>query len=81
MYLHLGSNCVVSAQDMIAIINLSFLESAEINERIERAREEKRLINISEKGKEKSLIISDKNVYISPISSTTLYKRKFFDIN
>ena len=77
MYLHLGSNCVVSAQDMIAIINLSFLESEEINDIIELAREEKKLINISEKGKEKSLVLCDKNVYISPISSTTLYKRKF----
>ncbi|HZJ85319.1 MAG TPA: extracellular matrix/biofilm biosynthesis regulator RemA family protein, partial [Syntrophomonadaceae bacterium] len=39
------------------------------------ALDEKKLINISDNEKKKALIICEDNIYISPISSLTLYKR------
>jgi hypothetical protein len=42
---------------------------------MEIARSERKLVNISEKGKNKALVLCDDKVCLSPISSNTLYKR------
>lgn len=76
MFLHLGGDILVNQQKVIAILNLetamkniasmNFLNSMKENEKV---------YYISEKGKEKSLIITNERNYLSPISSTTLLKR------
>ncbi|HVJ49104.1 extracellular matrix regulator RemB [Desulfitobacterium sp.] len=76
MFLHLGGDVLVNQQKVIAILDLetamkntaseSFLNSMKQNEKI---------YYISDKGKEKSLIITTEGNYLSPISSTTLLKR------
>lgn len=75
MYIHLGNNYIISSQNIIAILNLESPMSEDIQDIVEMARAEKRLVPISEKGKDKSLVLCDDKVYLSPISSTTLYKR------
>ncbi|HWP95589.1 MAG TPA: extracellular matrix/biofilm biosynthesis regulator RemA family protein [Syntrophomonadaceae bacterium] len=75
MYIHLGNNHIISSQDVIAILNLNTSLSEDVLDIMEIARSEKKLVNISEEGKEKSLIICNDRTYISPISSITLYKR------
>lgn len=77
MYIHLGNNYIISSKNIIAILNLEPPISEDIQDIMEIARSDKTLINISEKGKEKALIVCDDQVYLSPISSTTLYKRAF----
>ncbi|MDD3852408.1 MAG: DUF370 domain-containing protein [Syntrophomonadaceae bacterium] len=77
MYIHLGNNYIVSAGDIIAILSLEPPVAEEVKEIIEIAKLEKNFSNVSEKGKEKALIICDKGVVLSPISSTTLQKRAF----
>lgn len=77
MYIHLGNNYIISAKNVVAILNLEPPVSEDIQDILEIARSEKNLTNISEKGKEKSMIVCDDQVYLSPISSTTLYKRAF----
>lgn len=77
MYIHLGNNHIISAKNIVAILNLEPPVSEDIQDIMEIARSEKNLTNISEKGKEKSMIVCDDQVYLSPISSTTLYKRAF----
>ncbi len=77
MYIHLGNNYIVSAHSIIAILNYEAPISDDIRDIVEIARMEKRLVNISQKGKEKAVIISDEKVFLSPISSHTLYKRAF----
>lgn len=77
MYIHLGNNYIISAKNIVAILNLEPPVSEDIHDIMEIARSEKNLTNISEKGKEKSMIVCDDQVYLSPISSTTLYKRAF----
>lgn len=77
MYIHLGNNIVISAQNIIAILNIEPTISEDVEDIIHVALDKRNLVKISEKGKEKSLVICDDNVYISPISSTTLFKRSF----
>ena len=77
MYIHLGNNHIISAQSVVAILNMEPPLSEDLTDIIDAAKLDKKLINISEKGKEKALIVCDNKVYLSPISSTTLYKRAF----
>lgn len=75
MYIHLGNNCIISAQDVVAILNMNTNLSEDLTDIIDLARLEKKLINISEEGKEKSLVICKDKIFLSPISSVTLFKR------
>ncbi len=75
MYIHLGNNYVISARSIIAILNIENSISEDIDDIMHVAIDEKKLINISDNEKKKALIICEDNVYISPISSLTLYKR------
>lgn len=77
MYIHLGNNYIIPSENVIAIINIESPTSEDIMDIIDTAKLDRKLEYISEKGKEKALIICDDKVYLSPISSTTLYKRAF----
>jgi len=79
MYVHLGNNVVISSKEIIAILNIEKPLPDDTRDIIEIARMERTLVNVSETGKEKALIICDGKVYLSPISSTTLLKRSFTD--
>lgn len=75
MFLHLGNDFLISTENIIAIINLD--QEQQLNRTtkdiIELGIAERKLTRISDK--EKSLIITDDKIYLSPISSTTLQKR------
>lgn len=75
MYVHLGNNYIISAQDIIAIVNIEPPISEDLEDIMEIAINDKKMIYVAEGEKKKSMIICDDNVYISPISSTTLYRR------
>ena len=75
MYIHLGNDVVISAVDVIAILNIEEPISADLREIIEIAEIDRKLVTISKKEKRKALVVCDDRVYISPISSNTLYKR------
>ncbi len=75
MFLHLGNSKVISGNSVIAILNIEDPISNDLQEIMENAALERKLINISKNDKKKALVICDEGVYLSPISSTTLYKR------
>ncbi|OAT79891.1 extracellular matrix regulator RemB [Desulfotomaculum copahuensis] len=75
MFLHLGDDLVVFKKDVIAILDIRAQVSPVTAEFIEIARDEGFLQVIAEKGKEKSFVITSREVYISPISCNTLKKR------
>ncbi|MDD4803162.1 MAG: DUF370 domain-containing protein [Syntrophomonas sp.] len=75
MYIHLGNDMIISAADVIAIINIEAPLSADLQDIIEIAELDKKIINIGKDDKKKSLILCDQKIYTSPISSHTLYKR------
>ena len=75
MYIHLGNDVVISAVDVIAILNIEEPISPDLRDIIEIAEIERKLVHISKKEKKKALVVCDDRIYISPISSNTLYKR------
>jgi regulator of extracellular matrix RemA (YlzA/DUF370 family) len=75
MFIHLGNDVVVAVQSLIAIINIEDPWSKDIQDVIDLAEMERKLVMISDQEKKKALVICDDGVYISPISSQTLYKR------
>jgi len=76
MFLHLGSNFMVHKEKIIAILDLDTARTSQISRNfINNIMKSGLVQNIAENGKEKSLIISDKEYYLSPISSSTLLKR------
>ncbi|MFA7078388.1 MAG: extracellular matrix/biofilm biosynthesis regulator RemA family protein [Syntrophomonas sp.] len=78
MYLHLGDDTVISGDRLIAILNMEDPVSPDLIEIIENAQLERRLSNISLKDKNKSLVVCNDKLYLSPISSNTLFKRAIY---
>ena len=75
MFLHLGGDVVVLKKDVIAILDIRTKLSPVTKEFIEIARDEGFIKNISGQNKEKSFVVTTKDIYMSPISCTTLKKR------
>ncbi len=82
MFLHLGGDVVISLKDIISIMNTeSSNKSSNTREFLKTAEDEGFIRKISE-DEEKSFILTEKDkktiIYLSPISSVTLYKRAGF---
>lgn len=75
MFLHLGGDVVVLKKDVIAILDIRTRLSPVTKEFIEIAKDEGFIKNISDHNKEKSYIVTTKEIFLSPISCTTLKKR------
>lgn len=75
MYIHLGGEKIIRAEDIIAIFDLS-IDSSRISHRfLSEALERSDIEKVSDE-EPKSLIVAVNNkLYYSPISSTTLKKR------
>ena len=82
MFIHLGGDVVVPLKDIIAIMDIeSSSVSQNTKEFLQTADDEEFIIKIS-KDSPKSFILSERDnktvIYLSPISSVTLYKRSGF---
>lgn len=76
MFIHLGGDVVVPKEDIICIMSYALMKKAEATrEFIQLAEDDQFVHRISEKGREKSFIITTSKIYLSPISSITLKKR------
>lgn len=75
MFLHLGGDVVTPKKDVIAILDVCCLFSPVTVEFVEITKEKKNIYIIAEKGKEKSYVITNRKVFVSPISCSTLKKR------
>ncbi len=75
MFLHLGGDVVVSKEDIIAILDMRTRQAPITKEFIEIARDEGFIKSIYDQEKEKSFVITTKDIYMSPISCITLKKR------
>lgn len=76
LFLHLGNNCMISKDKIIAILDLETAAGSQTAKNlIKTVLNRTKIQNIAEKGKEKTLIITGTVSYISPISSITLLKR------
>jgi hypothetical protein len=75
MFLHLGGDVVVSKEDIIAILDMRTRQAPITKEFIEIARDEGFIKSIYDQEKEKSFVITTRDIYMSPISCITLKKR------
>jgi hypothetical protein len=75
MFLHLGGDVMVLKKDIIAILDVKTKQSPATKEFLEIAKDEEFIKKISTDEKEKSFIITNKEIYFSPISCNTLKKR------
>jgi extracellular matrix regulatory protein B len=79
MFLHLGENVVVPVKDIIGIFDIESTMYSSDTIQFLRMAEEDGFVERITKDKPKSFVIAEVNkkskVYLSPISSSTLYKR------
>ena len=82
MYLHLGGDVLIRKDEVVAIIDLEITNVGQINQMTfsNTKNNSKDICYICESGKEKTLIVTTTNLYFSPISTITLYKRSFAEI-
>ncbi|MBU8637536.1 extracellular matrix regulator RemB [Bacillus pumilus] len=77
MYIHLGDDCVVSTREIVAIVDYKMRSSSVVEEFLQN--QEGQIISLSQ-GTPKSIVVTTKSVYYSPLSSSTLKKRASFVI-
>ncbi|MBP2655666.1 MAG: hypothetical protein H6Q73_3235 [Firmicutes bacterium] len=77
MFLHLGADTIVPLKSLIAITDVKNGLSG-INSDFLKVMHEESLISDVSDGNAKSFVVTDKMVYLSPISSLTLKKRANF---
>jgi hypothetical protein len=75
MFLHLGGDVVVPKKEIIAILDHRTRLSTATREFFEISKDEGFIKKISQNEKDKSYIVTTKEIYISPISCVTLRKR------
>lgn len=80
MFLHLGSDVVISLNEVIAIFDLdSTSMSKRTREFLDLSQKKGIVIDVSKYDLPKSYILCERNkkiyLYISPLSATTIYKR------
>lgn len=74
MFLHLGGDTIIPLKDVISITDLKNGKS-DINKEFLDLMVEERMIEDVSESNPKCFIVTEKTVYISAISSTTLKKR------
>ena len=78
MFIHLGGDTLVSAREIVAILNAEHTMGANTTKEFIRLETGKGAITRLDGDEYKSIIITEKQVYLSPISSLTLKKRAGF---
>ncbi|MBP2243141.1 hypothetical protein J2Z40_003729 [Cytobacillus eiseniae] len=73
MYIHVGEDILVRSKDIIAILDKASVNSSKYVEEFLECRKQS-IINLS-KGSFKSIVITSKEIYFSPLASGTLKKR------
>lgn len=75
MFIHLGGEKIIRANELVAIFDLSVEKSSKISKQYVQYAKKHQLIEIIGEEESKSLVVTKEKLYYSPISSTTLKKR------
>lgn len=75
MFIHLGGDTLVNSKKIIAILNVESVLGANTSKEFLKTAQEEGFIANPDQKEYKSVIITDKDIYLSPISSITLKKR------
>ncbi len=81
MYVFLEDKVLIPSKEIVLIIDYIHITSEENKEFYKKEMEKKELINLA-KGSEKTVVITDKKIYISSYGTQTLMSRgkEFFNI-
>ena len=75
MLLHIGGDISILKKQVTGIFDIEKTDNAATKEFLQTVRDSKNLFIAVKNEKIKSFIVAGEKVYLSPISSTTLYKR------
>ena len=75
MPVFIGGINAVAGERLLAIIDWRYFSAGDNEAFLDRLREQRMVFDITDGGRPKSLVITDKELYISPISPLTLKKR------
>lgn len=82
MFIHLGGDTVISLKDVISIMDIESSNLSNTTKEFLSISEDEGFIKKISEDEPKSFILTEKNnktiIYLSPISSVTLYKRAGF---
>ena len=82
MFMHLGGDVVISLKDIISIMDIESSSTSGVTKEFLKTAEDEGFIRRITENEEKSFILAEKDkktiIYLSPISSVTLYKRAGF---
>ena len=74
MFVHIGDDIVLPIKDIVGIFDIGILEDKATRDFLQIAEEEGFIIK-NNGSRERSFVLTEQNIYFSPISSTTLKKR------
>ena len=75
LFLHLGAQVSIFDQDIIAILSIDTLEKSSLAIEFLNAQKAMGNVVIVDKRKPKSVVVTPDNIYLSPISVSTLRRR------
>ncbi len=75
MFLHIGGDNVVALEELVAIMDMETTKRESTREFLGFAADEKLVVHIGKREREKSIVITANRIYLSPISTATLLKR------
>lgn len=82
MFIHLGGDVVISLKDIISIMDIESSSTSNNTKEFLKTAEDEGFIRKISKDEPKSFVLAEKDkktvIYLSPISSVTLYKRAGF---
>lgn len=78
MFIHLGKNVVIPSTQVVAIMDMSTADFSKETREFLSVSEKEGFINDISDGNKKSFVVTDRLIYISAISSTTLQRRAGF---
>lgn len=74
MFIHIGGDTMVRLNEVIGIFDIRLERGSTTHQLFERIRSENKM-EVVDVGVAKSFVLTEKKVYLSPISSATLKKR------
>jgi hypothetical protein len=78
MFIHLGGDVIIRVSEIVAIFDLATERTSKISEQFFKQAVISEKVIYIEKDEVKSFILTEKKIYYSPISSSTLKKRANF---
>lgn len=78
MFLHIGSDVTVSLKQVVAILDMKSMQMSEQNQGFLQSYQKRHKVTDISKGDPRSIVLTEDQLYLSPISSLTLLKRADF---